>query len=318
MSKKYTCPYIESGINFFYYDIRVCCKSAHKDIGMPILASYDNFSIDSIIQKKKEYKERFANGDIPSECEGCVFIKETDLLNDDFAFGYIDMNTFVNCNSKCVYCTCHEIKDFEEKSIYSILKQLFDKKMIKNIPGGYMQFAGGEPVLMKDFEKIIDLFVKNNITNYIIHTSGIKYSKAIEKVLKQKEVRLVISPDSGSEEVYKKVKNVPCFKGVVENIKKYVKAASKNPNSSVITKYIIIPGYNESIEEVLKWYNLSLSLGVKSIILDVEMNWYKNNNHTITSEMKEIVKTIQDKCIQDNIKLDYYESLKDWVHKNTL
>ena len=81
MPQRYKCPYIDSGINFFYNEIRVCCKSAHKTVGMPILITYDNFSIDNVIQKKKEYKERFWNGDIPQECEGCLFITKTETEN---------------------------------------------------------------------------------------------------------------------------------------------------------------------------------------------------------------------------------------------
>lgn len=316
MQKKYKCPYIDSGINFFYNEVRVCCKSAHKVEGMPVLAEYDNISIKNILEKKKEYKKRFETGDIPAECEGCIFISETEKPNEDLSFGYIDINTFINCNCQCVYCSCKDIENFNEKSVYGILQELCNKKMIKNIPEGYMQFAGGEPTLMKDFEKIINLFIKNDIDNYLIHSSGIKYSKAIEKLLKEKSTRLVISPDAGSKEVYKCIKNVPAFERVISNIKKYAKAASKNPKSSVITKYIIIPGYNDSTEEIVKWYDLSLSLGIKSIILDVEMNWYKQNNHSITDSIKDMVMTIREKCVKDKIELDYYESLKDWFFKN--
>lgn len=318
MKKKYTCPYLESGINFFYNEIRVCCKSAHEYTGMPILVSYNNFSIENIIKKKQELKSRFENGDIPKECQGCIFINQTDKTSEDLAFGYIDINTFIDCNCQCIYCSCKDIENFKEKSIYKILKELCDKKMIKNIPEGYMQFAGGEPTLMKDFEKIINLFLKNNIENYLIHSNGIKYSKAIEKVLKEKTARLVISLDSGSKEVYEKVKNVSCFNAVISNLKKYAKAASKNSKSNVISKFIIIPNHNDSIDEILKWYNLSLSIGIKSIILDVEMNWYKNNNHNISEEIKEMIKIIQKKCKEDGIKIDYYESLKDWLFKNPI
>lgn len=318
MQQKYKCPYVDSGINFFYNDIRVCCKSAHEYTGMPILTDYDNFSIENIIKKKRELKKSFEEGNIPKECKGCLFITETAITKDDLSFGYIDINTFINCNCSCVYCTCRDIDNFKEKSIYNILKELCENNMIKNLPEGYMQFAGGEPTLMKDFDNIINLFMRNNIENYLIHSSGIKYSKAIEKILKEKSTRLVISIDSGNNKTYEKIKNVPCFNKVISNIKKYVRAANKNDKSSVISKFIIIPGYNDSIEEILNWYNLSLSLGIKSLILDVEMNWYKNNNHNITEDMKKMIKIIQDNCNKENIKLDYYESLKDWFFKNPI
>ena len=318
MKEAYSCPYIDNGINFFYNEIRVCCKSAHGYEGMPILTSYEDFSIENIISAKKELKKRFEQGDIPNECKGCIFINKTEKPSDELFFGYIDINTFIKCNSRCIYCNCKNIENFKEKSIYNILNELCNNNMIKNLSEGYMQFAGGEPTLMKDFEKIINLFVKNNIENYIIHSSGIKYSKAIEKILKEKSTKLVISIDSGDKKTYEKIKNVPCFNKVISNIKKYVKAASKNDKSSVSSKFIIIPNYNNTIEEILKWYNLSLSLGIKSLILDVEMNWYKNNNHSISEDMIKMIKIIQDNCNRDNIKLDYYESLKDWFFKNPM
>ena len=170
---------------------------------------------------------------------------------------------------------------------------------------------------MKDFEKVVELCIKNGIENYMIHSNGIRYSKSIEKLIKTKNVKLIISIDSASRETFKKVKNVDCFDKVVESMKKYAKAQRKG-ECTVRSKYIIIPGINDNLEEIIKWYDLSVKMGIKMLILDVEMGWFKKYNQTLTPELQQMVKIIQEKAKKDGIVLDYYESLKVWFNNNSV
>ncbi len=313
---KYGCMYIDKGITFFYDAVRMCCKSAHNNKGMPFLSDYEKYNIDDIFNKKREYKKLLYNGTVPDECKGCIFLKEIENISQDDYISIIDIDSFNICNSKCIYCGIPGAETID-RNVFPIIKDLFKKKLIKDDKYGYIQFAGGEPTIMKNFENILDLCMKNGISNYMIHTNGIKYSKSIEKLLKNYDIKLIISLDSADKETFLKVKQVPCFDNVVKNIKKYVQAQKKS-DISVRSKYIIIPGVNDSKEEILKWYDLSVSLGVKMLILDVEMQWFKMHNQTITKETEDIIKLIQDKCSQDNIVLDYYESLKVWFNNKNV
>lgn len=309
--KLYLCDYMDSGINFERWGIYVCCKTAHEGGGMLTLAnSYDNLNWDEIFAKKRAWKQQTAVGNPPDRCKGCSSLVETDKLCEEDAFVFVDVNSFVRCNSKCCYCDCWSVKDFQEKSLYPIFKELLDKKLLKNAPHGYIQFAGGEPALMKDFEKIVDLCLKNGLERYIVNSNGIQFSKGIFNLLKKGKTNLFVSIDSGSRETYEKIKRVPCFDKVINNLRKYA-SAQKKGQSCVWLKYIIVPGYNDNFLELEKWYNLATKkLGIKAVVLDVEREWFKSHNRQITPEMEKMVEYIRQKCREDNIKLDYYEQLK--------
>ena len=311
---KYKCRYIDSGICFFYKTINFCCKSAHNGKGELFLSKYDDFNVNEVLQKKEEYKKALYEGNIPDECTGCVFLEETEEITKDNSISVVDIDSFTRCNSKCVYCEVHTL-GIPDHPILPIFETLFKNKILKNDKEGYIQFAGGEPTIMKDFEKVVELCIKNGIENYMIHSNGIRFSKSIEKLIKTENVKLIISLDSACRETFKKVKNVDCFNKVVESMKKYAKA-QKDGECTVRSKYIIIPEVNDNIDEILKWYDLSVNMGIRMLILDVEMGWFKKNNQTLTPEILQIVKTIQEKAKKDNIVLDYYESLKVWFNNN--
>lgn len=311
---KYRCQYVDNGITFFYDAVRICCKSAHNGVGKPFLSNYSTYDVDQIIKKKQEYKQKLYSGEIPCECQGCVFVKETDTLNEDNSIYFIDIDSFNTCNSLCVYCEVRK-QNFTEKPVLPIFKDLFKRKLLKNHEHGYISFAGGEPTLMKDFDKVVDLCIKSGIQNYMIHTNAIKFSKSIEKLLKKTNAKVIVSLDSSCEETFLKVKKVPQYKNVISNLKRYAKAQKKN-SLALRSKYIIIPGYNDSIEEIEKWYDLSVSLGIKFLILDVEMIWFNENNQQITPQIQKMVDVIKERCIRDNIVLDFYESLKVYYKAN--
>lgn len=310
MAKLYKCDYMDSGLNFERFFIRACCKSAHTGGGKPQLAdSYDHLDWNEIKKRREIWKKQIAEGKFPDFCNGCSSIQPTEELNNKDEIYFVDINSFVRCNSKCVYCDCWSKKGVKEYSLLPYFKELFEKQLLKQVYYGYIQFAGGEPALMIDFEEIIDLCITNGMQRYIVNSNCIKFSDGIEKLLQQTETNLCCSLDSGCEETYLKIKNVPFFNKVTENLKKYAEA-QKDGKSCVWSKFIIIPDYNDNEDEINKWYDLSLSLGIKALVLDVEREWFKQNNHKLTPNMKKMIKNIRKRCKKDGIKLEFYESLK--------
>lgn len=310
MTKFYKCDYMDSGINFERRKVLACCKSAHSGGGKPVLAeSYDDIDWEKIKERREIWRKQIAEENPPEFCKGCPSIQETDQPLDDDSIYFIDVNSFINCNSRCMYCDCWEDTTFKEHSLLPYFKDLFDKKLLKNSNYGYIMFAGGEPALMRDFEEIIELCIEKGMQRYIVNSNGIKFSKGIERLLKETEANVFVSLDSGCEETFNKVKNVPCFDKVVENLKRYANAQQEG-KSCLWSKFIIIPDYNDSEEEILKWYDLSLSLGIKAVVLDVEREWFKKNNREINPKIENLINIIKNRCEEDGIKLDWYESLK--------
>lgn len=310
MSKFYKCDFIDSGINFERWGVYVCCKTAHEGGGLPVLAqSYKDFDFEKIFELKSKWKKQMAKGDIPAKCKGCPNIYETEELTDDLSFKFVDINSFVNCNSRCIYCDVWSAEGFQETSLLPKFNELFEKGLLKNSSYGYIQFAGGEPALMKDFEKIVDLCLKNGMKRYIVNSNGIKYSEGINRLIAEAKTNLCVSLDSGTAETYKKIKQVPCFDKVVANLKRYAES-QKDSQSLVKSKYIIIPDINDNLSEIDKWYELSLSLGINFVVLDVEREWFKQNNRKINDKIKELIAHIQNRCKEDGTSIDYYEQLK--------
>lgn len=311
MTKLYKCDYMDSGINFERHNVLACCKSAHSGGGKPVLSeSYEEIDWAKIKEKRDIWRKQIAEGNPPEFCKGCPSIREANEMLDDDSILFIDVNSFVKCNSRCVYCDCWSIEGFQEHSLLPYFKDLFDKKLLKNSIYGYIMFAGGEPALMRDFEEIIELCIENGMKRYIVNSNGIKFSKGIERLLKETEANVFISLDSGCEETFNKVKNVPCFEKVVENLKKYAQAQQEG-KSCVWSKFIIIPDYNDNEEEIMKWYDLTTKqIGIKAVVLDVEREWFKKNDRKITPKIEKMIEMIKNRCEKDGIKLDWYESLK--------
>lgn len=107
--------------------------------------------------------------------------------------------------------------------------------------------------------------------NVIILSSGIKFSDTIYKVLKKGNAELIISVDSGTPELYKKIKQVNEFNNVIKNVKKYMKANPKNKNS-VYIKYILVDGLNENIEDLNRFVDVARKIGINKLYLNVDFN----------------------------------------------
>ena len=229
-------------------------------------------------EEKLPMTERFRGGHLMLDVEKCIGCKVCAMNCPNAALKLTvemdenkkrHMTSYVHDIGRCMYCDCWEDTTFKEHSLLPYFKDLFDKKLLKNSNYGYIMFAGGEPALMRDFEEIIELCIENGMQRYIVNSNGIKFSKGIERLLKETEANVFVSLDSGCEATFNKVKNVPCFDKVVENLKRYANAQQEG-KSCLWSKFIIIPDYNDSEEEILKWYDLSLSLGIKAVVLDVE------------------------------------------------
>lgn len=309
--KKYQCRYVNNGINFEKDHVEICCKMPNqRSEDLVLIKNYAGGQIDwdSLFKYKAKIREELKQGKVSPQCNGCFYLKEIAEDNDIKIrdnFDTIVLNHFERCNSRCFYCTkVHEPKPMPDYSFLPIFKDMLDKKLVHdNI---YIFFGGGEPTILSEFEELLELFFKNNISNCIIHSSGIKYSPALAKGLKYEEFEVITSIDAGSSETYEKIKNVKCFDQVCENLKKYVQESTIEGN--VKSKYIIIEGINDNFQEIDKWYNISTkTIGVKSIILDIEFDCFAKNSSNMPSHIIDMIKYVKHMAERDNISLHFYD-----------
>lgn len=311
-SEYLSCEWINGGIEFRKDCIRICCFGYLQDqdeSDTVLIENYNGEKIDwdELLKKKQELKELNKSGVILPACKNCIYL-EKKKWDEEVFFDHVTLNHWSKCNCNCTYCyTADEKKDSKNKKNYNVLpffKEMYEKNILRATPQSCITFGGGEPTILEGFEDLINFLLSKNFNNIRINSSGIKYSKSIEKGLKAGTISLVVSPDSGTKETYQKIKQVNCFNKVWDNIKKYAKM-QKEP-SLLKVKYIIIPGINDNKEEIDKWFDLVLKYGVKAVSLSVEQHWYFKNHPNFPDSIYEIMNYIKNKAEKLGLDLEIY------------
>ena len=277
-----SCHWILHGMNFEPAHLEMCCLRCHVGGGnVFIKTGYHGEPLDwnEIFALKQPFIEENKRGEINPKCEGCFNLYEKDWDEDEHYFNYLHFNHWTHCNCKCIYCFTDYNKEFYNTqphyNVLPIIQDMFDKNLFR--PGGEITFAGGEPTILEEFEDLLDLLVehKDVVPKVIIHTSGIKYSPAIARGIQAGKVDVVVSMDSGSSETFKIIKNVNAYEKVVENTRKYAEAELIENPPLVGTKFILMPNINDNIEEAEKWLSVTKECGARSIVVDIEHQWFR-------------------------------------------
>lgn len=231
--KEYTsCKWLEYGIHFDAWGLYHCCMFSHSEANKyPVSRIKPDLTYDfkDFFKKKTSDRKNQRMGIINKRCTGC-FCLENKKWERDNKIRKIAISTNTTCNAKCIYCTSEEQQNYLNKRpdipILKFIKHLINIKQLA--AGCEIEFGGGEPTIMKEFEELTQLFLENCNTIIKIHSSGIKYSETIEKALEKDRCELVISVDSGERNLYKKIKRTDSFDTVWKNISKYYKAQNMN------------------------------------------------------------------------------------------
>ena len=310
-----SCHLIEHGISINIDSIQACCLSREFNKGqLPIINRYENNEInwDNLFKIKKEQRKQQQEKDLPA-CEGCYNLREEDWDEEDY-LSFINFDHWSQCNSNCIYCGVQTNKPKTKNNVLKAIKELIKQNKFKN--NGEITFQGGEPTILKEFEELLKLFIKQG-SKVRVHSSGILFSRAIRDGLKKGEVTVVISPDSAEKETYKKVKRVDKSNKVWDNIKHYRKGLNQNFAPNVKVKYIIIPGVNDTTEEITTFLNRIKKLDIKSVIVDVEYTYANRNINNISQHVYMLMDYIENFTKENNIFYELYDSAKYAVQNRT-
>lgn len=298
------CELMKHGLSFELDTLYDCCISHHGNLGQPIIKKNyygEILNWDEIFDHKKKLYLKQLENNLP-ECEGCIFLKENNNPNIEKYISWLMFNQSKLCNSNCVYCGDNSLYKENFYDVYPVVKDLIGKKHFKN--GGLVIFQGGEPTLMKNFDKILDIFVNIN-AEIKINSSGIKYSEAICNAMKKGNTLVCISLDSANKEDYQKIKLNNNFDIVIENIKKYI--ACQNEKSLVKIKYILVPEFNDTVEQIDKFFEEMKELNIKHIIADVEIKYAaKNNQKDVSPHIIYLLDYMKKKAEEENFNFEIY------------
>lgn len=279
--KRYiSCKWLESGVCFdngvYGSNIKLCCYlSAPGGGNTMIFEDYHGEKINwkEFFKIKREYRNVQIKGETVAGCKGCIFLEEKEWEQEDYIDSII-FDHFTKCNCNCSYCYTNENKRMYNKlktyNVYPIIKDMYKRGILKT--GGAIGFGGGEPTILPEFDKLMSFFIKNGFTNVRVPSSGIKYSKIIEKGIATGQVTVVVSIDSSSRDTYKIIKRTDTYDIVVKNLIKYAKAQQIG-KYNVTSKYIIIPYVNDTKEELENWLYFNKKNNIELLVLDIENSW---------------------------------------------
>lgn len=286
------CRHICKSIHFQANVITSCSSNT---CGLTFQENPVNLDCQNIETKYKELLESFKQGNIPDCCQNCFELQEDYDLSQikDVKIKTFYISNWLHCNAYCRYCVHNGIKNkrnlitnkIQKSETYDVmpfLNKLQEKDMVARHPEVYI--TGGEPALLKELHDVVNFFLKEEAKYFMVFSSCIQYSKDIHKLLQDKDIitELLVSPDSGNRELYKKIKCVDKFNDVINNLKKYNQGIL-NPKSRIIAKYISIKDINDNEKDLKEFIDCMYKIGVKHIRLDVEYNYPDKTNSPIPS-----------------------------------
>lgn len=305
-----SCEYIEHGIYFSTDSIWHCSHLVGRGLdNEKIIDNYHGEKIDwaKVMEAKRQKREAHKRGEFSPCCQNCVHCREEEWDENEY-LNQIFISHWTKCNSNCSYCISSKDKkrsnSFKEYQLLPVLEDLKASELLRF--DSTVWITGGEITELKEFDKIIDFFEKNDQKRYFIQTSGIKYSKSVEKVLASGKGDVNISIDSGNKETYKKIKRVNEYGHVYDNIKKY---NSKATGESILcSKYVIIPTVNDNIQDVDMWFKASVDANLKHLAIDMESGYLQLYPKRIPEVIPKIIQYVQNRCQEAEIDLQLYSN----------
>ncbi len=313
-----SCPLIEHAIMFDHYNqVRVCSTINNVGGGRPLLQENyygELLNWDEIFAKKRAHRELQKQGNTVPACEGCKFLQVRDWNSEDYITEVL-LTHWAECNSNCSYCpVINNKKLMEDTKYYNILPSMKDaikRNIIKK--DALIEFAGGESTIHPEFEELMNLFVENDFENIVINTSAIKFSEAIATGIKNGQLKIVVSIDAGSKDVHERLKRVNSYDSVWESLKKYSEAKEYSDKKNLVrTKYIVVPGINDTKEEFDLFIKNNLERKIDSIAINVEIDWYQENQDNDTEELKKLLEYMLHKAKTNEMDCRIYPQAQ-WI-----
>ncbi len=305
-----SCIWLNQGINFDIDSYKICCLYSGTGGGDTIIKSNykgEPVNWNEFFKKKREIRELHKKGKVYPKCEGCVFLQEGEWDDKEDFINFINLDYWTKCNCNCSYChTAKDKEGYNSKETYNflpILKDMIKRNILR--PGGHVSFGGGEVTLLEEFEESLTILLNFGISNIRIHSACMDYSPAVEAGLKKGALDLVVSVDSGSKEMHRRIKQVDTYDTVWENLRNY--ASHQARPDLVKTKYIVVPGLNDQEREIELWLEKCKSVGINSVIQEIEAKWFYGSRENVPRYIYKLFDFTKAKAIEMGLEYGLYE-----------
>jgi len=234
-----SCPKLESGLRLGQEGIHACQLGPFSS---PIYWTADEAARTTItrqmIAEKRRWIFELLNDDhSETPCKHCHMVvhKKPEEIRFD-QLGHIDLAATTSCNLRCTFCGYTQTDSFSEAKYdaLTVLRLFAPEDVLWNAA---VDFNGGEPTLLKDFDSHIDYFASRRIRVFLF-TNAVIYRQSVYDGLRAGTIRWVCaSLDAGTPSTYDKLKKSRRFNDVLETISRYADAGSRG-GGQLSVKYI--------------------------------------------------------------------------------
>lgn len=277
MKKSYYCEKLEKTLHFLPEEIKFCCSCA-EGLGIKI-KDFSKVDKKEIIKVRNKYIKQLKNGVIPSQCFGCLELKEQKIQKESLfqkilkkkenkVVSHVIVDHYKQCDCSCIYCSQKILHPdvIQKYELLPIIEQLYDQKLLSK-QDLVVEFQGGNISMLSEFDNLIKTFNSNECHEFRLLMNGIKYLPVLETISFNNSSFVSISLDSGTRETFCKIKNVDAFEQTIENIKKL----EKRTDLRFSFKYILIKDVNDNKEEIEKFINVVKSFErLNNVIFDID------------------------------------------------
>lgn len=273
---RYGCEWLDRGLAFSPRGLHICCVCHHGDRGWLPISDFSGgeIPVQRIREARASYIEAINSGGL-KECEGCGLLEKRVWSPAPYLVQVVNLSHFTRCNLNCRYCYLQLEKKntswwndpeglaagHRPLALYDTFQAMMDNGLLA--PDGVINWGGGEPTLLAEFEPLLGLLVAGGRWNYVA-TNGVRYSTALAAGLADGHAAMVCSVDAGTAATFKALKGHDCFDGVWAHLNAYAATGG-----NVQAKYIAI-GMNCNSEDAREFVRRSAEAGVRGLICDVD------------------------------------------------
>lgn len=279
MSKKFkpndtvkSCYKLESGLRLGQEGIHACQLGPFSS---PIYytekeASQKKITKDDIIHKREWIFDLLNDETATTPCKGCSMVVKKQFKDVRFdLLGHVDLAATTTCNLRCNFCGYTHHDSFRDASYdaLSILEEFGFDDITWN---SAVDFNGGEPTLLKDFDDYIKYFEERR-SRVFLFTNGLIFKQSVYDGIANGTIRwAVVSLDAGTKTTYDKTKLSPKFDKVLENIARYSEAGSRGGGNCSV-KYIFHKD-NLGDDDIIGFCYLMLALRPQEVWLTFDFD----------------------------------------------
>ncbi len=312
-----SCHLLEHGLCFYNHNLCSCCYAPQDSYTRAPYLSFlylgQKIKKEQLFNKINKRREEQKKGNFIISCNNCFKLEEKDWDEDNY-IDQIYITHFEQCNLNCIYCITDLSPKERAKETYKIIPVLDNLKEQGILRQGCeFHIGGGEFSIYPECDEIIEKYILSGFSKFLaIATNAVVYKESVFNAMDKGKACIIVSVDSGSKNMYKKIKRVDAFDKLIENLKLYSRTESSRANTFL--KYIVIPKINDNKREFDKFLNLANKLNIKGIKIDVDGNYARNNLYKLNDKINNFLTWTVDRAKSKGFDVEIFSFYKQCLN----